>query len=83
MLLFSASLGLLWLALLPLNLSSSWIFLLLPSLILGFWGLMQYAYGKGKIAGINEKIKAFREESKLAGLNEAPTNNESIITKPK
>jgi hypothetical protein len=67
---------------LPFNLSDSWIFLLLPSLILGFWGLMQYAYGKGKIADVNEKIKALLEESRLADLSETPTNNESI-NKPK
>jgi hypothetical protein len=43
---------------------------------------MQYAYGKGKIADVNEKIKALLEESRLADLSETPTNNESI-NKPK
>jgi hypothetical protein len=78
LLLFATSLGMLWLALLPLNLANSWIFLLLPSLILGFWGLVQFTYGRDKIAEVNDKIKALRERSELAGLSEASTNNDSV-----
>ena len=79
MTLFATSLGLFWLAILPLNLAFSWIFLLIPSIFLGFWGLLQYFYAKDKMTEVNKKIKIFLQgELILSKPNKVPINEEPI-----
>jgi hypothetical protein len=62
LLLFATTLGLFYLALLPIGLADSWFFLLVPSFLIGLWGVIRYLVGRDRMNRALKDVRRLLED---------------------